>query len=234
MKEAFISYSRRNKEFVLKLREAFKNANREVWVDWEGIPLTADWRQEIYQGIEESNNIVFVISPDSVASKECGVEVDCSLKHHKRILPILYLDVDPDDMHPEMRDIPWIDFREGTNFEQAFQELLQSIDTNKEDTQEHTRLLVQAMEWEKKGRNTSLLLSGSELTSGESWLVWSSEQKPFPTPLHREYVGLSRQWVTRQAKRSIIGVSLALGVSTLLGLVAFWQYQRSQKLYVQA
>ncbi|MFP4574648.1 MAG: TIR domain-containing protein [Coleofasciculus sp.] len=234
MKEAFISYSRRNKEFVLKLREAFRNAKREVWVDWEGIPLTADWRQEIYQGIEESNNIVFVISPDSVASKECGVEVDCSLKHHKRILPILYLDVDPETMHPEMRELPWIDFREGIIFEQAFQELLQSIDNNKEDTQEHTRLLVQAMEWEKKGRNNSLLLKGSELTEAESWLVWSSEQKPFPTPLHREYVGVSRQWVTRQAKRSIIGVSVALGVSTLLGLVAFWQYQRSQKLFFQA
>ncbi|MEQ9553749.1 MAG: TIR domain-containing protein [Coleofasciculus sp. G3-WIS-01] len=234
MKEAFISYSRRNKEFVLKLREAFKTANREVWVDWEGIPLTADWRKEIYQGIDESNNIVFVITPDSVASKECGVEVKCALKHHKRILPILHLDVDLEAMYPEMRELPWIDFREGTNFEQAFAELLQAIDHNKLDTQEHTRLLVQAVEWEKKGRNSSLLLRGSELTAAESWLVWSSEQEPFPTPLHREYVGVSRYWATRRAKRAILGVSAALGVSTVLGVVAFWQYQRSQRLFVQA
>lgn len=51
MYDVFISYSRKDKEFVKKLNEAFEKQNRKVWLDWNDIPLTADWRKEISEGL---------------------------------------------------------------------------------------------------------------------------------------------------------------------------------------
>ncbi|MEM6714713.1 MAG: toll/interleukin-1 receptor domain-containing protein, partial [Cyanobacteria bacterium P01_C01_bin.147] len=62
----FISYSRRNKEFVQELHGALAATGREVWVDWENIPVAVDWWQEIQLGIELADTFVFVLSPDSV------------------------------------------------------------------------------------------------------------------------------------------------------------------------
>jgi hypothetical protein len=45
-----ISYSRKDLAFVRKLFEGLLArgfAKEEIWVDWEGIPLTADWMAEI-------------------------------------------------------------------------------------------------------------------------------------------------------------------------------------------
>jgi hypothetical protein len=52
MADVFISYSRKDKDFVKALHAALVQQNRETWVDWEDIPLTADWWQEIQSGIE--------------------------------------------------------------------------------------------------------------------------------------------------------------------------------------
>ena len=43
MTGVFISYSRRDKDFVGKLREALSARNYEVWVDWEDIPPSTEW-----------------------------------------------------------------------------------------------------------------------------------------------------------------------------------------------
>ena len=84
----FISYSRRNKEFVQKLHGALEATGREVWVDWENIPFAVDWWQEIQLGIELADTFVFVLSPDSVASKVCRQEIDEAVKHNKRLVPV--------------------------------------------------------------------------------------------------------------------------------------------------
>lgn len=45
--DIFISYSRRDKDFVRQLWEALERANQNAWVDWNHMPPTADSRQEI-------------------------------------------------------------------------------------------------------------------------------------------------------------------------------------------
>ena len=72
MTELFISYSRKDKDFVHRLHDALIAAKREVWVDWEDIPLASDWRAEIFAGIEAADAFAFIISPDSVISQICG------------------------------------------------------------------------------------------------------------------------------------------------------------------
>ena len=69
MADLFISYSRKDKEFVRALHTALTAQGHSAWVDWEDIPLTADWLKEIYEAIEAADTFVFVISPDSVAKQ---------------------------------------------------------------------------------------------------------------------------------------------------------------------
>jgi hypothetical protein len=95
MTDAFISYSRKDKAFVERLVDALESHDRDAWVDTKDIPLTADWLAEIYAAIEFADSFVFVISPDSVASEICGLEINHAVKHNKRLVPILHRDVDP-------------------------------------------------------------------------------------------------------------------------------------------
>jgi hypothetical protein len=52
MIDIFISYSRKDKEFVTKLYEALFQQRWDIWADWENSPLTADWWKEIEAGIK--------------------------------------------------------------------------------------------------------------------------------------------------------------------------------------
>ena len=72
MTSLFISYSRKDTDCARRLTEAFKGQEFDFWIDWEGIPPTVDWWQEIEKGIEEADIFLFLISPDSCASEVCG------------------------------------------------------------------------------------------------------------------------------------------------------------------
>lgn len=45
--DVFVSYSRKDAAFVRKFHDALAAARREVWVDWEDIPPSAEWLREI-------------------------------------------------------------------------------------------------------------------------------------------------------------------------------------------
>jgi len=50
MTDVFISYSRKDSDFMRRLHEALTKHQRDIWVDWEDIPLSADWWKEICAG----------------------------------------------------------------------------------------------------------------------------------------------------------------------------------------
>ncbi len=184
----FISYSRRNKEFVQKLHAALESTEREVWVDWENIPVAVDWWQEIQLGIELADTFVFVLSPDSVASKVCRQEIEAAIKHNKRLVPVVWQDVDPTKVHPELARLNWIFLRSQDDFDKGFKGLLEALDQDLEYVRTHTRLLVRALEWDRHGRDTSYLLRGADLERAKQYLAQGKDQEPRPTALHHQYV----------------------------------------------
>src|SRR4051794_13258497 len=94
MADIFISYSRKDKDFVRRIEEALKHHNRETWIDWEGIRPTEEFMQAIYGAIEGADTFVFVLTPDSVASVVCGREIAHAAANNKRLVPIVYRDID--------------------------------------------------------------------------------------------------------------------------------------------
>ena len=49
--DVFISYSRKDKEFVRRLDDELTARGRQAWVDWEGIRPTEEFMQAIYGAI---------------------------------------------------------------------------------------------------------------------------------------------------------------------------------------
>jgi hypothetical protein len=75
--------------FVRRLTAALKARNREAWVDLEDIIPSARWMEESRTGIIEADAVVFVITPDAVASKVCRIEIDYATEASKRLVPVL-------------------------------------------------------------------------------------------------------------------------------------------------
>jgi hypothetical protein len=50
--EVFISYSRKDKEFVHRLEDELRRRGRDAWVDWEEIRALENWEETIYAAIE--------------------------------------------------------------------------------------------------------------------------------------------------------------------------------------
>lgn len=227
MKEAFISYSRKDLEFVQKLFDGFCQEQREVWFDQKNIPLTADWRQEMYIGIEESQNFVFIISPDSVTSKPCLEEIEHAVLHNKRLLPIMYRKTPSSTVHPAIRSLNFIPFPEDCNFDNNFQTLIAALDTDLTHVKAHTRLQLRAIEWDKKDRDPSFLLRGSDLREAEHWIGESTNKEPKPTSLHTQYLIASGQGEIKRQRTTIGAVGVGLVACAVLAAVALGQREEA-------
>jgi WD40 repeat protein len=226
--DVFISYSRKDKPFVQKLYETLKANGREVWIDWGNIPLTADWRREIREGIERAGDVVFVLSPDFLASRECSVELEWAVELNKRLVPLVYRNVEPAQVPPALASLNWVFFRAEDDFEQSVQTLSEILDTDLDWVKAHTRLLVRAIEWDHNARNDSFLLRGKDLDEAERRLAQRG-QKPEPTPLQGEYIFTSRRNALRRQRRILGAVTLAMLVSIVLAIVAYTQFLEARR-----
>jgi hypothetical protein len=74
--DVFLSYSSVDKEFAEgRLTKALAEHGKDVWIDVEDIRGGAsDWRAAVWAGIE-AKVVVFVLTPDSLASTVCGEEL---------------------------------------------------------------------------------------------------------------------------------------------------------------
>jgi hypothetical protein len=216
MSDVFISYSRKDKEFVHILHDALEKTQKNTWVDWEDILPTSEWWQEIESAIAGSDTFIFVITPTSIASEYCNKEVEYAYNLHKRILPIVRQDItDIKQVHPALSRHQWIFFRESDDFDRAFQKLLEAITLDLEHIHFHTRFLVREIEWENNGREESFLLRGKELESAETWLSKSVDKDPKPKESQGTYIEISRKM--EDAKQKAIKT---LRIGMLIGFIA--------------
>jgi tetratricopeptide (TPR) repeat protein len=233
--EVFISYSRKDKEFVRRLDEELKHRDREAWVDWEGIPPGDTWEKTIYGAIEASHTFIFVLTPDSIASEVCGKEIAHAAANNKRLVPIVHRDVAADRVPKSLGELNWIFCRASDDFEKATDTLIRALDTDLKWVRAHTRVLTRAIEWDANGRNNSFVLRGEDLRSAERWLAEAGAQKERqPTALQTEYIIASRKAAARRQRITLGAVTLALVVAIALAVVAFFARQDALKQEAKA
>lgn len=262
MSDVFISYSRKDSAFTKRLYDGFAQLGRDIWVDWEDIPLSANWWREIQEGIEGADSFIFVMSPASLTSPICNFEVAHALQAGKRIIPVLLQLVDQNQVFQTLekaqldegaKDIlagrdfmsvvhqswsaiarhNWLAIQDDALFEANFQKLVQIIETDLDHAKAHTRYLIRARQWEDGGRKNGFLLTGFEAGSAIQWLEGVGEKSPAPTQLQQEFIRTS--WIFQRNRNValVAGVLVTIALAFLL-VLSFIGFSTASKNLEQA
>jgi WD40 repeat protein len=219
----FISYAREDQDVVRKLHDALLKRGRDAWVDWEIFP-SAEWMQEIRSAIDAAPAVVFLISPESIASPICRQELDHALAQNKRLIPVVCRSVDADRVEESLRKLNWIQLLDPDELDRKVEQLIEVMDADLDWVSAHARLLTRARDWEAKGRDRSLLLHGNDLKDSERWLAAIGvDRTPRPTALQIQYVIASRRVETTRQRYILASVGTALVVTAALAVYAVIQ-----------
>lgn len=105
--KVFISYSHADKSLARDLTRALEQARHDVW-DAEREILPGDnWAKKIAEGLEESEAMVVLLTPDAVRSQAVRREIDYALgkkSFDRRLIPVI---VGSPEKFPA-DSIPWI------------------------------------------------------------------------------------------------------------------------------
>jgi hypothetical protein len=85
----FISYSRINEAFTIKLAQELKNEGFSAWLDQLDIPPGARWDEEVEKALRQCDIFMLIMTPTSVASENVKDEIGYALGKNKRLIPIM-------------------------------------------------------------------------------------------------------------------------------------------------
>lgn len=195
MAKVFLSYAREHQPLVKKLASRILAKDHVVWADWKDIPPSSDWLQQILSAIESVDCFIIVLSPESVHSTICKLELSHAIKYHKKLIGLLNQEVDTEEIPVELNSSQWIDIRTEYHFEQVLDQLLYAIHIDHAWMEKHTRVLINAIEWERRGSDISSLVRGKNLLEAENWLNQPyPDNKVQPTELQIRFIKTSRKF----------------------------------------
>jgi hypothetical protein len=129
-KDIFISYSRRDQEFVARLAADLDAQVAGVWFDQSAIQAGENWHNEIMEGISDCKAFVLILSPASMESRYVREEVKKALDLGKTIFPILYRPAKwTDEFESLVKEIQTLDLRSGSytdNFQKLVDRLIEA------------------------------------------------------------------------------------------------------------
>ena len=222
MAKIFLSYSRRDSEAAHKFVDALEKTGHDVWVDWEAISPAVDWLEKIKNGIEESDAFVFLVSPNSIKSEVCNVEIGHAALNNKRIVPVVLQNVSSDETNETIRKLNWIFLRVDDDYDAGMAKIKEAIELDFEWVEEHRRLQTRALEWDRK-KDVSLLLRGGDLRRARRAVTGAREKEPLPTDLLYLYVKHSQ---ASERTNITLWVVSALTLLVMVGLSFYALNQR--------
>jgi hypothetical protein len=120
--QIFISYSRVDKEFALALIDRLNEYMVTVWFDLRNIPHGANWDMEVQKGLDASDVLLVLLSPDSAVSENVADEWSFFISKDKPVLPLM---VRPCEVPFRLSRRQRVDFT--GNFETAFTQLIRAL-----------------------------------------------------------------------------------------------------------
>ncbi len=233
--DVFVSYSRNDGDFARKINTDLQTLGTTTWFDQESIPVGAtNFEEEIRNGIAQSDNFLFLISPKSINSPYCKGEVEYAVQLNKRISTVLVETLDNESKEvfkslPKLSQVQWIDLRPSHSYEKGFEQLYRSLKSDAEYVKSHTNWGRKAADWSKYNQKTELLLRGAEVASAEAWLAEAVQQKKYPEPtdLQQKFIAESRKAVAAARKKEINTIRQLRGlfgfsmVALVVSLVAY-------------
>jgi TIR domain/Protein of unknown function (DUF1566) len=86
----FLSYTRTDDQFVLKLANDLRQAGADIWIDQLDIPAGSRWEKEVEKALINAECLLVVLSPVSASSDNVSDEIAYAIDNKKRIIPIIY------------------------------------------------------------------------------------------------------------------------------------------------
>jgi hypothetical protein len=126
-KDIFISYSRRDQEFVIRLATDLDAQVAGVWFDQAAIQLGQKWHREIMDGIRECKAFILVLSPDAIKSRYVREEVHKALELGKTIFPVIYREAEwTGEFATLVSEVQTLDLQSGS-YTDNFQKLVDGL-----------------------------------------------------------------------------------------------------------
>ncbi len=204
----FISYSRVDLAFAQQLVSGLIEDNFEAYLDKRDILPGEPWQERLGKLIEAADAIIFILSPDSVASSMCEWEINESERLCKRIVPVVRRPIVDSGAPHRLRRLNYIFMRDDEEWNQDFASLTSALLTDIGWIREHTRLGELANRWAEVVRTvpakaSSSLLRGAELLDAELWISKRPSQGSEITEDQRTFVFESRKAETLTARRTL-------------------------------
>ncbi|MEQ9548300.1 MAG: toll/interleukin-1 receptor domain-containing protein [Coleofasciculus sp. G3-WIS-01] len=192
MTQVFISYTNEDRATMEKIRNSLRRESITVWTNTTDIQTGEAFEEAIKRGIEQADNVVYLLSPDSVNSDYAQRELDYAVSLNKRIIPLLVRETPPEQIPLALRDLQYIDLTDNVKEEDYYLDESQLLKILQQDAayyNEHKILLTKALKWKRQHENPSILLRGYNLHSAETWLkVANKRTQHLPTPLIEEFI----------------------------------------------
>ena len=221
--QVFISYSRKDMAFVDKLEAALMARGFEPLIDRTEIYAFEDWWKRIEALIGKADTIVFVLSPDAVASDIALKEVAHAAALNKRFAPVVCRRTNDTDVPQALRRLNFIFFDDPAQFETSADQLAAALQTDIGSIRKHTEYGEAARQWVAEGRPSGLQLRSPALEVAERWAASRPANAPAPTEETLAFIADSRRWTTRRRNVLTAGLGAGLVFALVLAGLAFWQ-----------
>ena len=86
----FLSYSREDSAFALKLAQDMRSAGLNIWMDQLNIQAGMHWDRRVEKALEDCECLLILLSPDAVSSSNVLDELAYALDEDKRVVPVLH------------------------------------------------------------------------------------------------------------------------------------------------
>ncbi|MEM9217540.1 MAG: TIR domain-containing protein [Cyanobacteria bacterium P01_F01_bin.150] len=191
MTQVFLSYADEDIQMMQQVGASLRRAGFTVWTNQTDIQTGTTFQDAINQGIEETDTIVYLLSPHSLTSEYCQQEIDYALFLNKRIIPLLVGVTKPGDIPTTLQELQYIDLTDNQtdiDYRSDESELIKILRQDAAYYHDHKMLLTQALKWKRKGQG-SLLLRGYTLKRSQAWFkVGKQHQHHRPLLLHEEFI----------------------------------------------
>jgi len=127
---AFISYSREDSAFALKLAEDLKAAGAAVWLDQLDIAPGQRWAKAVQEALNGCPRMLVILSPASATSTNVDDEVSFALEEKKAVIPVLYREC---KIPFRLRPFQYADFR--GDYDLALKRLVRTLPAESKSSQ---------------------------------------------------------------------------------------------------
>jgi hypothetical protein len=86
--ELFISYSRANSDFAVRLVRDLRSRGLETWLDQLDIPPGVNWDDEIEKALDHAKTVLVILSDASGKSENVKNEIGAALERGKQVVPV--------------------------------------------------------------------------------------------------------------------------------------------------